>query len=346
VYVLLKTEEKSMQAIVSIIISAATAGFASASIAFDFDVDPKKRRETPEFYGYIPDGMSRTVVFCCMMLNGTLLLLVRSFCVAMLMLVKKKYFVWYYAGDMGFYLLLKAARGDFHHWMPFDSSLAESLTLSLVMRVALKTIVDFTGIVQFRGSAELGGIYWSCSMFCAIIAPFAVLEFYFANVDASDHVMDEESAWLLVGSMSSAWAATFGLFLRLIKKKYFRTFFSLERGCDWAMNKFLHSDLDSDKKFMITVNKNLWKPLAEEAKKWVHDNWDTWEEEQPEWFTEAWKKRLAVDWLSAAESRRQAMTAGRIGGKRRSSFNLVAGSSGKKKATVVPAEQREYYVTK
>ena len=41
---------------------------------------------------YIPDGGSRTVIFGCMLLNGALLLLIRSFSAAMLMLAKKRYF--------------------------------------------------------------------------------------------------------------------------------------------------------------------------------------------------------------------------------------------------------------
>jgi len=33
------------------------------------------------------------------------------------------------------------------------------VVMSLTMRVVAKTIADFTGVVQLRGLAELGGIY-------------------------------------------------------------------------------------------------------------------------------------------------------------------------------------------
>ena len=72
-----------------------------------YDVDPEKRRNSPEFYGYIPDGG-------CMMANSALLLLIRSFSAAVLMLVKKRYFALYLAGDMALYLGVKEASGDFH----------------------------------------------------------------------------------------------------------------------------------------------------------------------------------------------------------------------------------------
>ena len=113
-------------------------------------MDPQKKKETPDFYGYIPDGGSRTVIFGCMMLQSALLLLIRSLSAAMLILVKKRYLAMYMAGDMALYLLQKVARGDFHYWVPVDG--VGGLFLSLTMRVAVKTITDFTGVIR---SAEM-----------------------------------------------------------------------------------------------------------------------------------------------------------------------------------------------
>ena len=70
-----------------------------------YDVDHQKRKETPDFYGYIPDGGSRTVKFGYMLLNSSLLLLIRSFGAAMLMLVEKRYLAMWIARDMALYLL-------------------------------------------------------------------------------------------------------------------------------------------------------------------------------------------------------------------------------------------------
>jgi len=65
-----------------------------------------------------------------MTLNSALLLLVRAFSAAMLILVNKRYLVVYMAGDMALYLLQKVARGDFHYWVPVDG--AFGLFVSLV----------------------------------------------------------------------------------------------------------------------------------------------------------------------------------------------------------------------
>jgi hypothetical protein len=119
-YALFKAKHKSKQVIAGVLISALTTGLSSAIVGYDYDVDPAKRKETPDFYGFIPDGLPRSLIFGCMVINGTLLLLSRCFCASMLMLVEKKYFLWYVAGDMALYLLQKFARGDAHYWFAID----------------------------------------------------------------------------------------------------------------------------------------------------------------------------------------------------------------------------------
>ena len=48
-------EQAGTGALVSILISTLTTGFASALIAFDFDLDVSRRKNQPKLYGYIPD---------------------------------------------------------------------------------------------------------------------------------------------------------------------------------------------------------------------------------------------------------------------------------------------------
>ena len=106
-----------------------------------------------------------------MLLNSTLMLLVRAFSSAMMMLVNKRYFMAYMAGDMALYLSQKVGRGDFQYWLPVDG--AFGLFMSLVARVVVKTVTDSTGVIQLRGDAELGGLFWTVNMFLAVLASFA-----------------------------------------------------------------------------------------------------------------------------------------------------------------------------
>ena len=54
--ILSENGEASSIAITSLIASALTTGFVSASISFDWDTDPKNRLINPEFYGFIPNS--------------------------------------------------------------------------------------------------------------------------------------------------------------------------------------------------------------------------------------------------------------------------------------------------
>jgi hypothetical protein len=79
----------SKVALGSIIVSACTTGFTAATISFDFDVAPQRRRDEPDFYGYVPDSAGRrTAIFFCMIMNGALLLLLRSLSTALLLMVE------------------------------------------------------------------------------------------------------------------------------------------------------------------------------------------------------------------------------------------------------------------
>jgi hypothetical protein len=347
----MQANEMSKRQIASIVISAVTAGFAGASISYDFDVDPSRRRQTPDYYGYMPDGLPRTLIFGCMVVNGALLLLSRSICAALLMLIGKRYMLWYFLGDMGIYLLQKIARGDFYYWLPLEGVLG--FVVSVLMRLLVKVVVDYTGIVQFRGAPELGGIYWSMNMLVSIGMPLAVVRLYYYTVtlEADRIAVEEGTMRWIVGLLSGAWVLFFGGFLALMKKKYRRTFVSLETGNDWAQAFFVKGETDRIKSAVVEINTMKWKPIEGDVKKWVQDSWEKWEEEQPEWFDDIWTVRIPYDWLTPAELRRQKVAGG--GQRRRSSRGELLGGSVRERkrsaaavfrrgsATVVPKNDAE-----
>ena len=153
IYALLRVLESGGEirtaAVVSILISALSVGVSSATISFDFDVDPTQRKHSPTFYGYVPDsGFGRTAIFITMVLQSTGMLLIRSFSTVLLINVGSGYIGYIFAAEMGFYLLYKLVIRDAYYWMPIEG--IAGVLLSFVMRFVVKIVTDYTGVIQFR----------------------------------------------------------------------------------------------------------------------------------------------------------------------------------------------------
>ena len=138
----------------SIAISALTTGFTSAMIAFDSDVDVSRRKKNPKLNGYIPDDhAARGRCFFLMTLISTFHNLSRSVGCALLAATssenKKNMLLEYFmGGEMILYLAFKAARGDFYYFLRLEGFFG--FVVSLLVRVFVKVIVDFSGCFHMR----------------------------------------------------------------------------------------------------------------------------------------------------------------------------------------------------
>ena len=173
----------SVMQIASVLVSALTSGFTSAQISYDFDTDPYTRRAKPDFYGYVPDKSGkRTVLFMTMITMSAAMLLCRSFTLVLFILSEPWYLLGFLCLDMAVFLGLKVFRkgeegritslpttavfftvmtlvADFIYWAPLKGY--KKLVVSVLMRVMIKVITDFTGVIQFRHPSEVGGLQWT-----------------------------------------------------------------------------------------------------------------------------------------------------------------------------------------
>ena len=277
------------------------------------------------------------ILFIFMTLNSSLLLLLRSFGIGMLFLTKVRFFVYYWFGDMMFYLLQKAARDDFFYWLPLGEGAVANFTSSLCMRVVVKSLGDYTGIVQFRAPAELGGIYYSLSLLQGIIVSFVVVKMYFYNnggiiideggaegtsghgeavendhnfnftdstvLDAAAIGLTEDSVMRVVGLLSLAWIASFAAMLRLMKREYLWTFVSFETGREWAMSFYLFGETDKVRSKTLKLNRMKWLAIEDKVKAWVQANWWEWKEARPKWFTDSLIAKIPDDFIPNDEDR-------------------------------------------
>jgi hypothetical protein len=304
------TSEKKVAdaAWVSLSVSAITTGFASATISYDYDTAPLKREQVPGYYGYVPaNPTKRSILFVSMMLFSAGMLLIRSMIVVVLGLLGGRWVFLYVGADLGLYLLVKIFRGDFWYWAPLGGN--TEILSSIICRLLVKVVTDFTSIVQFRHPNEVGGMYWMFG-FVLTMGSLPVAIILAEKGDVAEEGL--KLAWKVVGILTPCTFLLFAIFYFLIEKRYWGTFYSLERGKDGPLARFSNSNDDKKKARAIFLHsKHYWKSIEEEVKTWVEANWDRWEEEKPDWFDDAMRARVPVEFIPGVGDARKRESARR-----------------------------------
>jgi hypothetical protein len=277
---------------ISLTISALSTGFISATISYDYDTDPKKRQQTPDFYGYIPTtAIKRLTVFASMLLFSASMLIVRCMTIVLLGTIGTKWAFAYIGTDLSLYLLVKLLRKDFWYWMPLEGFAAA--VNSLLLRVTVKVITDFTSIVQFRHPNEVGGLFWMIGFLLTMGSlPIAM---FVAEPYVTERSMS--IAWFVAVSFIPLAAVSFFVFTFIIERQYLSTFFSTQRGKDYTIMNFRNGDDSVKAKYIFKMTKHHWISIEEEVKAWVEANWEQWENEKPEWFTDTIKAKVPVEYI-------------------------------------------------
>jgi len=307
------------RALSSLIISALTTGFTSASISYDYDTNPTERKSQPEFYGYVPNkASSRSIMFFMMMLNSSLLLLVRCSSAALLMLININYFIILTLVDVGLYTVYKLCRRDFYYWLPIHGVLG--VVMSAVCRLVCKVLADYSGVLQLRHPGEIGGLYFSCNIVIAFLSSGGAFAVY-ANMRDEESKLDLSLVGLCVGGCVGLWLVTFAVMLLFMKGKYRKSFFSTMTGAQMTCNYFTANTDEAIKSLVFLCNNNQWKRIRPDVKTWIAENWFRWEETNPAFFTEMFKSSVPTDMIPSAEVRLRM----KLGGakRRRSSVGLL-----------------------
>jgi hypothetical protein len=278
----------------SVAVSAITTGFASATISYDWDTDPARREVAPDFYGYIPAKASkRTVVFVSLMLLTAGMLLIRCTTIVLLGLMGGSWVLLYIGADLGLYLLVKILRGDFWYWIPLGGNI--EIVSSIVFRVVIKIIVDFTSMVHFRHPNEVGGAYWLFGLLLTMGSlPVSIYL-------ALSHV-DERAIYIastIVNYFIPITTICLAIFFLNIERKYWHTFWSTQKSKDMSMTYFLEGESDEIKFVVFTTSRHHWDSIEGEVRKWVESNWAKWEEDKPDWFNDLTKATVPEDLIPA-----------------------------------------------
>ena len=275
---LLAPEKAGTFALVSIGISCLTTGFTSAMIAFDYDIDVPHRMSQPKFYGYIPNENGlRGRCFVLMTWMCALHSLSRSLGCALLAASDTDNLVFIFVGvEIGAFILFKILRRDLHYW-PRLPGVVGPVVLSILQRIVVKIIVDFSGCLHHRHPYELGGLGFTLSIVWAQILPFVALQF-------SDSGMKGEIKVLLVVSFM-LWLSLTIVFFCTIDLSYLNTFFGTKTAPQYTCELFMTSKDDHQKFRAVFKNRTEYtKSIHEEVKEWVAINLSKWRREEPDWF--------------------------------------------------------------
>ena len=263
-------------------------GYCSAAFTYEQDIDTRKRKASPKFFGAVPDtNMGRTVIFISMQTVAGCICLISCFGISLLMATGKGMFycLAYYGVDLGLFLMLKIFRRDF--WYPTRTdSIWKDVLLALFHRIFSKFVVTFTGVLHYRHSSELGGAYYLFSLLCTVCMPLWALSKFAEHRDDESLGDYAELIWRYTFWVLGV-VGWFVLCLKSMNKGYARkTFMSLETGRNYDMDKFVSAEDDAERSLIFTKNMRLWSEIREDVQQWVRENWWRWEDERPAWFSD------------------------------------------------------------
>ena len=286
---------------ISLATSILSTGFISATISYDWDTDPTRREQVPDFYGYVPiEAFKRTLVFAATILLTSGLLLIRCMTIVLLGLFGKRFAFSYICADLGLYMIIKLLRRDFWYWTPIG--VYAEIVMSFFSRVLVKIVNDFTSIVQFRHPNELGGAYWvfGVALTMGSLPVAIVMTGHLGNAERGVAIAMTILIYVLPLTVVS-----FVVFFLTIERSYWKTFFSLQKGKDLTVKNFREGTEAVKAKYTFKYSKHHWISIEEEVRAWVEANWEKWEEEKPEWFDDAMKAKVPVDYIPTAEAKQR-----------------------------------------
>jgi hypothetical protein len=134
---------------------------------WDTETDPGAKIRNPKWIGLIPD-FDRGKAFVVVLVISGAQVLAKATATALLAVTRARWLWYYFLGDHGLLILYRIARRDIHFTLPMPA--AASYILAPVFQVMMKIVVDFTGSMNTRLPALLGGQYWLFALFSSQVS--------------------------------------------------------------------------------------------------------------------------------------------------------------------------------
>jgi len=207
-------------------------------------------------------------------------------------------------GEMVVYLIYKVVRGDFRYWVPM--SRWPSLALSLLERVAVKVICDFTGFLHARHPYEMGGFYWLMNMVwtkAGVLGGIKLKEEFGGGVEGEEvgeRVVKEEYYLTIATVLLLLWfVALLGLMFGS-EEELRKTFYSMMTAEQYTKALF-DSGEDEIMAEIFDDHPSYYASFEDEIKEWLGEKWNDWHASRPGWLTEELIERIPVRLLPGGE---------------------------------------------
>ena len=129
---------------------------------------------------------------------------------------------------------------------------------------------------------------------------FVALYLYQATLDAEGGRGAKSlrnNLWSLLGATEAGFVIFFTIFIRTMAAKYRVTFFSTVTAKKFKHDFFRNATSDVSKVTIFRSHPSYYAGIRDEVKAWVSANYSTWNEEQPDWFTDRVKASIPKDMI-------------------------------------------------
>jgi hypothetical protein len=135
-YLLMADDERQVAAIVSILISCLATAFTTASMGYEMDTDPSKRKSLSQFYGWIPStGRGRIAAILMLVGFHCGVVLGHAFGMALLAATHWMWLVAYLCTELAVYLFVKAVILRDLNWFVRGMGFGLSLVVRVIEKV-------------------------------------------------------------------------------------------------------------------------------------------------------------------------------------------------------------------
>ena len=154
-------------------------------------MDPRSRRHTPDFYGYISSSRSKAFRTMSFMLTMTISqMFLRVFSAALLAQRSMTILYAVLGVETSIFLWFKAVQGELRYFIPLYG--CASWALSVMSRITVKVVMDFLANVHVRGTYEAGGAYFTFNLvFINPCVCFFMAHLYLSTGDSHSYSASE-----------------------------------------------------------------------------------------------------------------------------------------------------------